>query len=79
MQCIVFLLATAVIVLRRPDVIFHAHFYAEDGAVWYADGYNLGWLHALTITAGGYVNTLQRLVAALSLLVPLRDAPLFMN
>lgn len=79
MQCVVFLLASAIVMSRRPDLITHAHFYGEDGAVWYADAYNSGWLHALTLPAGGYLNTLQRLAASLSLLVPLRYAPLVMN
>ena len=77
--CLVTLAATVLIVLRRPDVLSNAQFYAEDGAVWYADAYNLGGLHALAITAGGYLNSLQRLVAAFSLLFPLRYAPLVMN
>jgi len=68
--------AVILVISRRPDLVMHAHFYAEDGAVWYADAYNLGWVHALTLTAGGYLNTLQRLVGALSLLVPIRYAPL---
>ena len=42
-QGILFLLACAVIVSRRPEAIFHAQFYAEDGHVWFADAYNLGW------------------------------------
>jgi hypothetical protein len=79
MQCAVFLLTAALVMARRPDLLTHAHFYAEDGAIWYADAYNHGWLHALTQPAGGYLNTLQRLVASLSLLVPLRYAPLLMN
>jgi hypothetical protein len=78
-QSLVLLIAAALVIARRPDLITHAHFYGEDGSQWYADAYNSGWLHALTRTAGGYLNTLQRLVAALSLLVPLRYAPLLMN
>jgi hypothetical protein len=79
MLCLATLAATVLIVLRRPDVLSNAQFYAEDGAIWYADAYNLGGLHALALTAGGYLNSLQRLVAAFSLLFPLRYAPLVMN
>ncbi len=79
MQCCVFLFAAAFVISRRPDLIAHAHFYAEDGSHWYADAYNSGWLRALTMPEGGYLNTLQRLVGSLSLLVPLRHAPLVMN
>jgi len=79
MQCAVFLLAGAFVFSRRPDLILYAHFYGEDGSHWYADAYNSGWLRALTLPEGGYLNTVQRLVGSLSLLVPLRYAPLVMN
>jgi len=35
-------LAVIAIVSRRPDVILHPQFYAEDGVVWYAQAYSLG-------------------------------------
>lgn len=79
MQCAVFLAAALFVFARRPDLITNAHFYGEDGSQWYADAYNSGWLHALTVTAGGYLNTLQRLVASVSLLLPIRSAPTLMN
>jgi hypothetical protein len=78
-QILVFLFAMAIVISRRPDVVRHAQFYAEDGAVWFADAYNLGWVHSLRLPAGGYLNTLQRLVAAVALLFPLRYAPLVLN
>ena len=46
-QGAVFLVACGVIISRRPDALFHAQFRYEDGAVWYADAYNLGWWQAL--------------------------------
>lgn len=54
-------------------------FYAEDGFVWFEQGYNLGWLHSLSIPDGGYLNTIQRLAAGLALIIPFRYAPLLMN
>jgi hypothetical protein len=75
----VFVFACALIVSRRPDLIFHAQFYAEDGHVWYADAYNLGWWHGLLRTWTGYFLTLPRLVASLALLVPLHRVPLLLN
>lgn len=57
----------------------HPTFYAEDGAVWYADAYSFGWLRSLASPAGGYLNTLPRLVAALLLWAPFSVAPLMMN
>lgn len=76
---IVFLLACAFVILRRPDLVCHAQFYAEDGHVWYADAYNLGWWPALTRTWSGYFLTLPRLGASLALLVPLHRVPLLLN
>ena len=40
MQCAVFFVAAAIVMSRRPDLIFHAHFYGEDGTSWYGDAYN---------------------------------------
>ena len=77
-QCWVFLLVLAALLTRRPGLFLHAQFYAEDGRVWFAQAYNAGWLHSLTLPEGGYLNTLQRLVAGIALLVPFRWAPLVM-
>jgi len=74
-----FLAAVLVLISRRPDGIFHAQFYAEDGSVWFADAYNYGGWHALFRTWAGYYQTLPRLVASLALLVSLHSAPLFLN
>ncbi len=74
-----FLLASALLVTRRPDAIFHPQFWAEDGHVWFADAYNLGWWAALFQAHTGYFQTLPRLGAALALLVPLTLAPLVLN
>jgi hypothetical protein len=73
-----FVLASLAIAARRPSLFTHAQFYAEDGLYWYADAYNLGWLHALTIPYMGYLVTAQRVGAGLSLLVPFQWAPLVM-
>lgn len=78
-HCAVFLLAFVVIVSRRPDAIFHAQFYAEDGHFWFAEAYNLGWWPALFHTFGGYFQPLPRLVASLALLAPLSTVPLLFN
>jgi len=75
----VFLFACAVVIARRPDAIFHAQFFAEDGHVWFADAYNLGWWAALFRPQVGYFQTLPRLGAALALLVPFSFAPLVLN
>lgn len=76
---LIFLLACGAIFLRRPDAILHAQFWAEDGHVWFADAYNLGWLAALFRAQDGYFQTLPRLGAALALHVPIVLAPLVLN
>lgn len=73
------ILSVALTVSRRPDAIFHAQFWAEDGNRWYANAYNWGWVQATFTSAGGYFQALSRLTAALSLLVDLRYAPLLYN
>lgn len=75
----VFLVAFAVILLRRPDAVLNAQFLYEDGPIWYADAYNHGWLRALVITHGGYLQTLPRIEASIALLFPFRLAPLVQN
>ena len=69
----------ALLVLRRPDAVFHAQFWAEDGVVWYADAYKHGALRALFLPRDGYLQVLPRLAAAAALCVPLLRAPLIMN
>ncbi len=78
-QLVVFILILIALFTRRPDLFLHPQFYAEDGKYWYAQAYNLGWARALLQPLGGYLNTLPRLIAALTLLLPLRFAPLAMN
>lgn len=78
-QGLVFLAACAVLVTRRPDAIFHAQFWAEDGHVFFADAYNLGWWTAIFRAYDGYFHLAPRLAASVALLVPLRMAPLTTN
>jgi len=76
---LVFIVTALAIVSRLPSLFLHPQFYAEDGAVWYLQAYQGGWLRSLTIPNVGYLTTLPRLGAGLSLLVPFRWAPLVMN
>jgi hypothetical protein len=75
----VFLFACAVQIARKPDAVFHAQFYGEDGHVWFADAYNLGWGPALLHTWSSYFQTFPRIAAAFALLLPLALVPLFFN
>jgi hypothetical protein len=77
-QIAVFLIAFLIVFSRRPDVILNATFYAEDGAVWYPQAHQFG-LHTFVMPWAGYIHTLIRSVALLTLLFPDSLAPLVMN
>jgi hypothetical protein len=71
--------AFLLIVSRRPDAIFNAQFWAEDGKLWYADAYNHGALYSLLTPEAGYYQTFSRLAAICSQGLPLEYAPIFFN
>jgi hypothetical protein len=73
------LLGSLLIFSRRPDALMHPQFWAEDGAVWYADAYNVGWWKVLLLPCAGYIQLLPRACAALSLAFPLVWAPAVCN
>jgi hypothetical protein len=75
----VFLASVVLVVSRRPDVLFHAQFWAEDGKFWYADAYNLGAIAPFLHPAAGYFQTLPRLAALFAQLFPMAMAPLALN
>lgn len=79
LHAIIFLLCFLAIASRRLSLFTHPVFFAEDGVVWFADAYSLGWLRPLLSPAGGYLNTFPRLIAGLAQWLPLAAAPLFMN
>jgi hypothetical protein len=76
---LVFLFFAAVVVSRRPDVLFNAQFWAEDGKVWFADAYNLGVIQPFLHPAAGYFDTFPRMAALVGLLLPLGMVPLMFN
>jgi hypothetical protein len=78
-QIAVFAACSLAVISRRPDAVFNPQFWAEDGKFWYAQAYNLGWLHALALPYEGYLNSLSRIAAAIALCFPFRLAPLIMN
>jgi hypothetical protein len=73
-----FLVCFLLLYSRRPDAILNAQFYAEDGARWYRDAYQVGW-RCLLIPETGYLQTMSRLIALFALLFPFAVAPLVMN
>lgn len=68
-----------ILFLRRPDALLNAQFWAEDGAVWFANAYNLGGVKSLLLTQDGYFQTLSRVTALISLGFPTDKAPLIFN
>src|SRR5437867_13341376 len=77
-QVVIFLAAFLVIFSRRPDAILNAQFFAEDGKLWYADAYRFG-LRSLLFPADGYLHTVARLAALVTLIFPFSLATLVMN
>ena len=75
----IFLFACLLLISRRPEAILHAQFYAEDGHVWFADAYNLGFWDTLFRAQDGYFQTFSRLGGALAVLAPMVLAPLVLN
>lgn len=80
-RLVVLSISVCVIVARRPDAITNPQFWAEDGARWYADAYNQAdtpFKPYITPEAG-YLQTLSRLIAGVSMLFPLEHGPLILN
>lgn len=65
--------------LRRPDILTNAQFWAEDGYFWYKNAYEDGIFFSLVNPMNGYFQSISRLVAGFSTLLPLDYAPLFTN
>ncbi len=76
---LLFPLLLLIVFSRRPGDLLHAQFYAEDGARWFQQAYNYGWLPSLPVPDASYLQLLPRLVTGFALLVPLRFAPLILN
>jgi hypothetical protein len=68
------LLFASVMFFRCPATLLHPEFWAEDGVIWYADSYSVGW-HSLFFPQNGYLQTVSRLVALVAQGFPLLWAP----
>ena len=58
-------LAAIILIFRKPDAAFNPQFFAEDGKIFYAQAYEEG-IASATITYGGYLHLVPRLVAWLA-------------
>lgn len=74
-----FLIAVFIIILRRPDAIINAQFWAEDGVVWFAKAYNEGGFKSLLEPQNGYFQSISKLAAWISLAFSLKFAPMIFN
>lgn len=73
------LVSVLIIISRRPDAITNPQFWAEDGAVWYANAYNIGALKPIFLAPAGHFETVPNVVAAIAQLFPLIYGPLIFN
>lgn len=64
---------------RSPDELLTARFFAEDGKVFYQQAHELGFLHSVFVTYNGYLHLFPRLIAGISLWLPIYYVPLFFN
>ena len=71
------LLLLILLVLRLPDRIFHAQFYAEDG-FFFEQALRFGW-HTVVTPYGGYLLTLQRLITLTGTHISPVYVPLWFN
>jgi hypothetical protein len=63
----------AVLLARKPDMLFNPQFWAEDG--WFYRSARIDGLGALTMTSAGYLHSVPRLIAMLAALFDPRFAP----
>jgi hypothetical protein len=74
------LFAALLILSRRPDAVFGAQLWAEDGRLTVANVYQHGLLATMLLPQAGYFNELQALTASFALHVaPLTLVPAAMN
>lgn len=69
------ILAFTILCLRAPDALYNAHFWAEDGDVFWLDAYTHG-ITSLVTPYAGYLHTTQRLGAWLISFFPYTSQPL---
>ena len=72
-----FLIALAVLISRMPEALTAPTLWAEDGAVFLADAFNLGVGASLFEIYRGSLHAAQRIVASGSLVLPLEAIPHF--
>jgi hypothetical protein len=75
----VLVIATVVLLVRKPDALLHPQFWAEDGTVFFLENYLYG-ATAIMLPYAGYLHMVPRLTAAAAAaLAPPSAAPLIYN
>lgn len=72
---LLFLVVAGILFFRQPAAIRHPGFYAEDGAIYFKQGYEQGAFSLLLRSHAGYLQVVPRAVAALGSLFPLQLVP----
>src|SRR3989344_1650809 len=70
--------ATLIYLFRSSQYLLKPQLYAEDGAVWLADAYNLG-IRSLIIPYNAFFHSAERVMGYFVALLPLQYAPLILN
>lgn len=74
-----FLFLVLIIVSRRPDIIFNAQPWGEDGTIWLTQIYNNGFFASIIHPQNGYFQTVSRLAYGIGLLFGVAQAPVVAN
>jgi hypothetical protein len=76
-SALAFAISLLVMIARRPDILSNAMFWAEDGAVYFADAWNRGALISLFLPFAGTLQLFPRAVYGVATLLPVQFVPLF--
>lgn len=75
----VFLAAFALLVLRRPDILFNAQPWAEDGTVWMQGIHNNGFFNTIFMPQNGYYQSISKISYGIGMMFGLENAALVSN
>lgn len=79
MMIVIFFITFVIIVLRRPDILFNAQPWAEDGVVWMQFIHNNGFFSTIFEPQNGYYQTISKLAFGLGLSFGVEYAALTAN
>ncbi len=75
-KILLFFWCLLLIVIRKPDLLVHPRFWAEEGEVYFQFAYLHSFFETITQPQLGYYSFISNLSAYLATLVPLKSAPL---